>query len=291
MSGASVAGARESGAALLVALAIVAVAAGLAVAMSAGAGRDVERTRALFQSEQSWQLARGLDGLAREWIRANREAGRADTALDGRWSAPFAVPGGQVAGRVFIVDGRLNLNALASRRPEVAAWGRASLARLLASLNLDARLAPGIENFVRRAAADGGPGLVHVTELAGLPELPGAAREALIPHVAALPHPDARLNVNAATPHALAAAVDGLTVSGAAALLARTPYEDLDALMGRPEMSRLDARRARERLGVRAEWFLGQARVTLDGVPRDHFRLIGQAGAGYDFRYVSQGVP
>jgi len=282
--------ARQRGAALMIALLAVALAVLLATELVERSQRDVARTAAVVDAERAWQFAEGVEGLARDWIRRQRQAGPRAQLPDGQWSEPFMVPGGSVRGRMFARDGRFNLNALASRDPASATDARRTLFRLLALLNVDPVLGERI------AAMYGGASSrpttrAHLSELNRLEQFTPEIRRRLTPYLALLPDPEVRINVNRALPEVLAAAVEGLSIESARSLVARAPFESLDEVVSQPELAALDSATLRRRLAVESEWFLVQAEVSLDGAVRDFFRLVGASGSRYDFRYLSQGVP
>lgn len=283
--------ARQRGAALLIALLAVALAVLLATELIERSQRDVARTTAIVDAERAWQFAEGVEGLARDWIRRQRQAGPRAQLPDGQWSEPFMVPGGSVRGRMFARDGRFNLNALASRDPATAADARRTLTHLLALLDVDPTLGERIVAMYGGGAASPVATLVHLSELNRLEAFTSQVRRRLEPCLALLPDADARINVNRALPEVLAAAIEGLSIESARALVARSPFESLDEVISQPEFAALNAAAIRRRLAVESEWFLVQAQVSLDGVVRDYFRLVGASGRRYDFRYLSQGVP
>ena len=283
--------ARQRGAALLIALLVVALAALLAVELIERSQRDIARTTGVVNAERGWQYAEGMEGLARAWIRRQREAGAGISLPEGQWSQAFVVPGGTVRGRMVARDGRFNLNALASPDPAVASEARRTLSGLLELLDIDPALAEDIQSLFGPGAGGGRITLAHLSELNRLERYGAAARDRLAPYLAVLPDPGARINVNRARPEVLAAAVEGLALDAARRLVARAPFETLDAVLASPELARLNATALRRLLSVQSEWFLVQARVVLDGIVRDYFRLVGTSGSRYDFRYLSQGVP
>lgn len=283
--------ARQHGAALVIALLAVALAALLATGLIECSQRDLARTTGVVNAERAWQYAEGMKGLARNWIRRQRESGVGAALLDGRWSQPFAVPGGSVRGRMLARDGRFNLNALASRDPALAAEARRTLAGLLELLQTDPALVEDIASLFVRGAGGGRITLAHLSELDRLERYGTAERERLTPYLAVLPDPEARINVNRARPEVLAAAIEGLSLEAARSLAAGAPFETLDAVVARPELAQLGAAVIRRRFAVDSQWFLLQARVALDGTVRDYYRLVGASASGYDFRYLSQGVP
>ncbi len=276
--------------ALLIALLAVALAVLLATELVERSQRDVARTTAVVDAERAWQFAEGMEGLARDWIRRQRQAGSQLRLPDGRWSEPFMVPGGSVRGRMFALDGRFNLNALASRDPASAAGARRTLFGLLGLLDVDLELGERIVAMYGDAAT---PAMlrVHLTELNRLEPFTPGIRRRLEPFLALLPDPEARININRALPEVLAAAIEGLSIESARSVVARAPFEALDDVISQPEFAALNSATLQRRLAVESEWFMVQAQVSLDGVLRDYFRLVGASGNRYDFRYLSQGVP
>lgn len=283
--------ARQRGAALLIALLAVTLATLLAVGLIERSQRDVARTTGIVNAERAWQFAAGVEGLARDWIRRQREADAGASMLDGQWSQPFSVPGGSVRGRMLARDGRFNLNALANSDPALAAAARRALSALLELLGIDPALGDDIASLFRRS----GPGprvrLAHLSELRRLERYTLAVQDRLQPYLEVLPDPETRINLNRTRPEILAAVIDGLAPEAARSLLARAPFETLDEVVAQPELAQLDTKVIRQRLTVRSEWFLIQTEVALDGTVRDYFRLVAASGSRYDFRYVSQGVP
>ncbi|HKL52157.1 MAG TPA: type II secretion system minor pseudopilin GspK [Wenzhouxiangellaceae bacterium] len=282
---------RQRGAALLIALLSVALAVLLATELVERSQRDVARTTAVVNAERAWQFAEGVEGLARDWIRRQRQVGPGVRLPDGQWSEPFMVPGGSVRGRMFARDGRFNLNALASRDPAVAADGRRTLLRLLTLLNVDPALGESIVAMYGGGGASPATTRIHLSELNRLERFTPEMRRRVEPYLALLPNAEARINVNLALPEVLAAAVEGLSIESARSLIARAPFESLAEVLAQPEFAALNAVAVRRRLAVESEWFLVQAQVSLDGMVRDYFRLVGASGNRYDFRYLSQGVP
>lgn len=280
---------QQRGAALLIALLAVALAALLAAELIERGQQDLARSEALVNGERAWQYAAGMDALARDWIRRRQ----AEPGLDlpaGQWSAPFPVPGGMVRGRIIELDGRFNLNRLASRDPDQRRRARAALTRLLAFLELNPDLVPAIERLYAPAADGRIARLVDSGELDAVDAIDATARARLLPRVVALPDPEAPVNVNQADPVVLAALVDGLDPSAARALIARGPYETLDEVLAAPELAQLDRSRARDVLSVTSRWYDLHAQVTLGGETRDYFKRIGGGAQRYDGRFLRIGL-
>ncbi|MDT8450887.1 MAG: type II secretion system minor pseudopilin GspK [Wenzhouxiangellaceae bacterium] len=282
---------RQRGAALLVALLAVALAAVLALELVEQAARSVARTTQVVETERAWQLAAGLEAMARDRIRQAQRAGADAALLDGQWTETFPVPGGWVRARLFDLGGRFNLNALAASDPADVARARRALAELLRLLGLAPELGERIASLYRPGPDGRRIGLAHISELERHAWFDARVRERLQPYIATLPDPAAPLNLNRASPEVLAALLDGLSADAARTLLARGPFESMDAALAAPELAALNTPALRTRLAVDSDWFLAQAQVELDGRVRDYFRLIGLASSRYDARYLSLGVP
>ena len=133
--------------------------------------------------------------------------------------------------------------------------------------------------------------LAHVSELRWLRSVDQAVYDALRPHVAALPEQNLQININTTTPEVLVALIDALDLASARLVLADRPFNDLGQLRAHPVLGPLLTPDLERRLVIDSQWFLAQARVRLAGIERDFFRLLAVDSAGYDFRYVSQGLP
>ena len=74
-------------------------------------------------------------------------------------------------------------------------------------------------------------------------------------------------------------------------MLADGPFSDVSQVIEHPLLIGRVTPEIALQLDVSSRWYLAQARVVLEGIERDFFRLMALDGTGYDFRYVSQGVP
>ena len=280
---------RQRGAALLIALLAVALAATLAVGLIDDQRTTLARTQALADAERSWQFTGGLEGLAAEWIRRARRGAVPDALLDGRWSAPFTVPGGSIRVRLLARSGRFNLNALAARDPTDAEAGRLGFARLLTALDLDVELADAL---YARLRAGGGPlRLIHVSEARSVTGWTPSVEARLAPYVTVLPDPGSRVDVNTAPPEVLAARLPELSLDAARRIHAQRPYARLEDLRAHPDLQALGAIDLDGRIRLGGRWYLAHAEILLNGRLHEQVRLLDVAGAGYDARYVSTGPP
>jgi general secretion pathway protein K len=302
---------RQRGSALLIALITAALAAVIATALLERGQRSLARSEALLAQERSWQYAEGMTLLATELLRQAQAEGADPEALDGSWTAPFQVPGGVVQGRLVDQGARFNLNALAHPDSAAAAEARQAFARLLELTGLNPVIADELADWLDgailprpgSAANDwyarqdppyrtAGVPLAAASELRWLRSVDETVWRALAPLVTALPEPELRVNVNTARPEVLAAVIAGLDPEQAARVVADGPFSDMVRFAEHPLIAPVIRPDERVRLGIRSRWYLAQARVVIDGIERDYFRLISAAGAGYDgFRRFSQGVP
>lgn len=303
--------ARQRGTALLVALVAAALAAVIATALLERGQRSLARGEAMLASERSWQYARGMDALAERMLEQARSEGADPAALDDQWTAPFDVPGGMVQGRLVDQGARFNLNALAHPDSASAAAAREAFERLLEQAGLNPVIADELADWLDGAvmprpcsAADDWyarqdppyrtPGvlLASPSELRWLRSVDEVAWQELSPLVTALPKPELRVNVNTAGPEVLAAVIADLDPEQARRVVADGPFGDLEQFGAHPIVEPVLRPDERVRLSVRSRWYMAQARVVIDGVEREYFRLMGDTAAGYDgFRFLSQGVP
>ena len=301
---------RQRGAALLIALVVVALATVIAIGLIERGQSTLARTQALLTTERSYQYALGMDILAEELIRQAMTEEVDPALLDGAWTPVFDVPGGVIQGRLLDQNARFNVNALGN--PDPAAAGRALRAfeHLLELLGLDPVIALELADWIEGApiprpgsAGDSwyagrqppyrmaGRPLAHSTELRWLRSVDEAAWERLADKVVALPEPELKLNVNTVGPEVLASLFDALEPEAARRVVDDAPFNDLRAFLSHPLIGPLATPDIERHLTVISPWYLAQARVVIDEVERDYFRLIRWGQSGYDFRLFSQGVP
>jgi general secretion pathway protein K len=298
----------QRGAALLIALVAVALASVLALGLIERGQSGLARTQALVASERSYQLARGMELLAEDLIEQALSQGLAPPGSE-RWTPPYEVPGGRIQGRLQDLNGRFNLNALAHPDPAVAERAQAAFERLLDHLGLNRLIAAELADWIEGggvprpgSAAEAwytarqppyrmaGTRLAHVTELRWLRSVDEDAWARLEPHVAALPEPELRINVNATSAAVLASLDHELGLDQARRILADGPFRDVAGFMAHPLVAARPRPELAGLLAVNGLWYQAQARVVLDGVERDYFSLIRHGASGYDFRLFSQGV-
>jgi general secretion pathway protein K len=233
---------QARGAALLLAMAIMAIAAVAATAMLVSLGTWSRQSGLVADHLQAEELVTA----GGDWARAllyddRRSSGDVDHAGE-PWALrlpPVPFENGELAGRIEDQQGLFNLNNLV-RNGKLDVTQYARFQRLLAILGLPADLAAALADWID---ADDMPqpaggaedayylGLTHpyltantpLTDLGELALVRGfdaGVRARLAPFVTALPGNTA-LNVNTAPAEVLAATVDGLDLDSARALVAR----------------------------------------------------------------------
>ncbi|WP_283643650.1 type II secretion system minor pseudopilin GspK [Marinovum algicola] len=223
---------RDRGVVLLNALLlVVAMTAAANTVLSLAVG-DTTRLAAIHGGDQ---MALYLDAgtpLVAQVLTADWEAG-AEIDHDGEiWATEgYSVPidRGVLAGRISDLQGRFNLNWLAS---DNAGPAQAAFERLIRVLGLDIRLGRAVTEHLRpggpanpapyynRALPVTAPGgtIATIAELRRVPGMTEAAFDTLAPHVAALPL-GTGLNVNTASAPVLAAVLPGAALRDAEKLL------------------------------------------------------------------------
>jgi len=302
---------RQRGSALLIALLAAALAMVIATTLLERGQRSLARSEALLATERSWQYARGMSVLARRMLEQAVAEGADPSTLEDSWTAPFQVPGGLVQGRLEDQGGLFNLNALAHPDDATASAAREAFARLLEQQGLNPIISDELADWLDgamlprpgSAANDwyarqdppyrtGGVLLASASELRWLRSVDQAVWQALAPLVTALPEPELRINVNTAQPEVLAAVIAEVGLDQARRVVAEGPFSDVVRFVRHPLIEPIIAPDEQQHLSTRSRWYLARARVVIDGVERDYFRLMSGAAAGYDgFRRFSQGVP
>jgi general secretion pathway protein K len=300
----------QRGSALLLALLAAALATVIALSMIERGQGTLARTQALLSTERAYQYALGMEILAEDLIGRVFSEGLDPTLLDGIWTPPYDVPGGMVQGRLLDQNARFNLNALAHPDAAMAALAFERFERLLDHLGLNPVIAAELADWISAArtprpgsAGDSwygarqppyrmaGTRLGHVSELRWLRSVDQEAYERLIGSVTALPDVELVININTTSPLVLASLVAELDLDQARRVLADGPFGDVRGFMQHPVIQTLATPTLERHLNVTSRWYLAQARVVLDDVERDYFRLMQYGGSGYDFRLFSQGVP
>lgn len=234
----------------MLALVAIALLATLASLVLEDYGAAVAARGARRDAAQARLLARGAIDWARNVLAD--DARRSATDHEGEaWAVrvpPTPVEEGEVGGRLLDLSGRFDLNSLA-RGGAVDAVQLEAYARLLRHLGIPSAQADAL------AAALDAP-LVDVDELRLVRGYDAEILERLRPFAAALPVAG-RLNVNTASAEVLAAAVPGLGIEQARALIESrraAPFKDVADFTAR--LPRGQAKPDPSRLAVSSRYFL-----------------------------------
>jgi general secretion pathway protein K len=268
--------ARQRGAAIVLALSVVALATLAATAMMVSQGvwiRQIELSAGRTQGH--FVIQAGLD-----WARAVLSHDRQTSNVDHPgepWAvrlSPITVENGSVAGYLEDGQARFNLNNLLKNGvidpAQLAAFGR-----LLTILGLQAGLADRLADWMEI----GGRPLVDASELARLDCFDEAVRRRLGGFVTALPRATT-VNVNTAAPEVLAAAIEGLSLDDARALVAqrerayfRSTAEFLDRLPRSVSVSSGS-------VAVRSDYFMATIHASFRGAHARSLALLAHGESG-----------
>ena len=226
---------RQSGAALLIALAITVLAASLAIAAIEMGELDLHRSSNIIRSDQAQQLSMGLEDWAISLIQRDQDDSRTSSfdGLNDIWyqKLPLTpVSGGTITASLSDLDGRFNLNNLLSNNGEIDTLALERFRRLLQILQLNPAIADQVLDWMDRdnsprpqgaedniyrnrqiPALTANQPFVHISELRMLPALSPAAWQRLQAFVQASPTSNNGININTAPAEVLLALADGLT--------------------------------------------------------------------------------
>lgn len=216
---------RHRGIALVTAMFVVALSTIAAVAMFESSNIAVHRASNLVQSEAAWWYAEGVES----WVKGVLKQDAKNNQIDGLgdiWARPvdfLPIDNGSLRGRVEDLQGRFNLNNLATRDPARLKQYLAQFDYLLNNLpNIDPSKTRGIGAAVRdwvdedsdRISLDGAEDndyqgldpphraanapMMSVSELLEVRGMTSELYTALQPYVAVLPQIGTLINVNTA---------------------------------------------------------------------------------------------
>ena len=233
-------GARERGVAILMAMVILALAAGITSALIWDRSLSIHRTALIGAQRQAWQYDLGAEAWVEQILR--RSANKNDT-LGSTWAQhlpPLPVQGGVIVGGVEDLQGRFNLNDLIGKNGNTDPTTLAALKRLLEILQINPDVANAIadwtdanDNVTEPGGAESGyyatldppyaPANGRFYSTTTLRLVKGVTPEIyarLAPYVTALPQ-ITPVNINTAPAPVLAAIVPDFTLAQAKALVAQ----------------------------------------------------------------------
>jgi general secretion pathway protein K len=135
---------HQRGVALITALVVVAIAAGIAVAIAWQTNLDTRRTANLVQGDQAMEYALGAEAWAEQILARDGRKYQNVTALNQDWAQqlpPLPVDGGQIQGKIEDLQGRFDINSVSTPQ------GLAQFQRLLTALGQDPALAAAVQQW------------------------------------------------------------------------------------------------------------------------------------------------
>lgn len=304
-----------AGAALLVALLVMALATVLAVELLRGLHLDLARSASLDRDARSQALALGAISLGRRALERDTEREPAIDTNDSPWRRAMGalpVAGGSVTGELRDLDGRFNVNTLVLPDGSDDSAAQAQFERLLEALDLPRRIGAALADWIdadtipRRDGAEdlfyagrrpayraANQPLVHISELRLVAGIDADAFEALRPHVCALPADVRRVNVNTASEAVLMSLLPGINRPRARRLHrnGRARYSDIQQFRDSQALRGLDTSALNGRIKVRSDHFLLHTRIRLEQHARDYYALLRRDGSRYDVLLRSFGRP
>ncbi len=309
--------AAQSGVALVMALLVVAIAALLAYGLSSQAMIDLTRANTLARSEESRQLALGMEDWAMAILHQQMLS---DDGYDSRlqpWASPpppMPVQGGIVTGQIDDLNGRFNLNSLL----KPGDGGRDPVAmerfiRLLAVLELPPAIAYAVADWIDADSSVEGAGaedleylradppyraanrpMVHPAELRWVQGVSDEIYQRLRDHVCALPiNTPTQINLNTAT-----LAVWRSLDPAISAELAERMYNRGRAQYKTPQEAFAELEQAgillgpeqKPSLGVSSSYFLATAQVRVGDHQTRYYSLLQRTREGERVLQRSRGL-
>jgi general secretion pathway protein K len=135
-------------------LVVVAIAAGIAVAIAWQTNLDTRRTANLVQGDQAMEYALGAEAWAEEILARDGRKTQGVTALNQDWAQqlpPLPVQGGQIQGKIEDLQGRFNINSLSTAQSPNQAPATQQLARLFQAVGQDPTLATAVAQWFTSA--------------------------------------------------------------------------------------------------------------------------------------------
>ncbi|NJN51895.1 MAG: type II secretion system minor pseudopilin GspK [Gammaproteobacteria bacterium] len=274
---------RAGGVALISVLLIVALVSALVYRLVTKQALVLAQTRHVVHGDQSLAYALGGESFARQilfedWSDADA---RSIDALSEAWAqplAPFEVEGGQLEVQIRDLDGRFNLNALAS--PD-AQRSSGAMRSLIGALGLDSVIVDRWRDWVDADGEGQGfgaedqhylgldlpyrtanRGAITVSELRLIEGMDPEQYNRIAPHVTVLPVTAGRININTADAYALQSLSPQLS-AGRAQSLVESPrlYTDAQALAAEvPELSS-----SLDLMKVTSDYFEVEVRAEING--------------------------
>lgn len=300
---------RQRGVALLTVMFIMMLLTTLVVYLVEDDQLAIRRVSNQQESEQGFHTA----VYAEQWVRKVLEADIRDNVTDHygeAWDVESAEldanDPGRLEARVTDLQGRFNLNNLATGRDEV--WYPA-FQRLLAVLELDAGLADAVVDWVDAdidpVGHDGAEDDVYtrkdpsyrtanrlmadVGELAWVHGMTNEAIESLGPHVAALPATGVKINVNTASPEVMSVlSTEQNNVENVIAGRGEDGYASVEEFLQNPEFAGERGETAEPLISVASEYFEVHSEVELGRYGTVLYSVIQRPAATRQARVIQR---
>jgi general secretion pathway protein K len=295
---------HQRGVALLTAMLIVALVAIIGASMLSQMNLALHRSGNIWQSEQAWWYAVGIENWLGKLLRQDAENSDIDS-LDEAWAQPvdyLPLDGGALQGRLIDLQGRFNLNNLSGSDVDAAQEQFQRLIELVADTDqitartiaastrdwLDADINPtlpdGAEDDyylgLNPAYRTANTLMASASELRLVKGVTPAIYAALQPYICALPQRTA-INVNTAPAPILATLAPELPASTGEALVesrADEPWESIDAFLQDPALAGRDI--DANRLDVVTHYFLATGQITVDRAQIQFFSVLERGDNG-----------
>lgn len=278
--------ARQRGVALITALLVVALATIAAVAMMSAQNIAIHRTGNILATQQAWWYAIGMEQWATTLLQRDRQRTTIDD-LNEPWARTvdfLPIENGYLKGQMVDLQGRFNLNNMASKQPQAAMQ---QFVRLLENTaGVEPAKAPALAQAVRDwvdgdinpQVPDGAEDDYYLglspahrsanqlmdspSELLRVRGFTAAIYRALAPNVAALPQVGTTINVNTATLPvlmSLAPGLDAAQIKGLATTRVNKPYASVQSFLAQPAFA--GRRVSAGGLSVASAYFLAHGEV------------------------------
>lgn len=238
----------QRGLALLTAILYVTLATILAISLVASQQLEIRRTGNMIDRDRALVFAYGVEGWVKQIL--TKDDPNKDS-LDEDWAMvlpPITVEDGQVAGRIFDLQGRFNVNNLVKDGQADPVYGEI-FQRLLENLGLEGGIMSAVVDWIdadqNTTFPDGAEDdvymgltpayrtanqkLVSATELMLIKGISAEVYAVLEPHIVALPD-QTPVNVNTATAALISALVGGLSIEDGQVIVDSREEQSFDSV-------------------------------------------------------------
>lgn len=305
---------RQAGVALVTALLVVALATVAAAAMAARQQLDVRRTANLFDGDQAYVYALGVESWARMVLARDARDNQVDK-LDEDWAqrlSPIAVPGGQVDGYVSDLQARFNLNNLVTPEGQLSEADVRYFQRLLTILEVNDQLTVAVVDWLdhdfETRFPDGAEddhylgtdtpyraanrAFQSISELRLVKGVDAKIWNKLAPYVCALPE-RTTINVNTAPAPLLAALIEEFSLRDGEQLAetrGEGGYEAIDDFLNQDAFIGRETNAIQALIGVSSRYFLLRGEIVVGTARARLFSVLERGDAGIRTLARTQGT-